>query len=132
LELGAVWAGDIPDVPPEPLDSVIDTTPAWKPVLAGLKVLAPGGRLVINAIRKEEDDKNLLSGLDYSTHLWLEKEVKSVANVTRKDVQEFLDLAAEMRLDPTVQIFPLEDANQALLELKSDRVKGAKILRISG
>lgn len=132
LELGAVWAGDITDVPPEHLDSVIDTTPAWKPVLAGLKVLAPGGRLVINAIRKEEDDKNLLSGLDYSAHLWLEKEIKSVANVTRKDVREFLDLAAEMKLDPTVQTFPLEEANQALLELKSGRVKGAKVLRIFG
>jgi propanol-preferring alcohol dehydrogenase len=95
-----------------------------------LRNLAPGGRLVINAIRKEEADKEYLLKLDYSTHLWLEKEIKSVANVTRRDVREFLELAAEIPIKPEVQEFRLEDANQALLELRSRKVRGAKVLRV--
>ena len=129
-ELGACWAGDTETRSPENLDCVIDTTPAWKPVVEALNNLKPGGRLVINAIRKEEMDKNYLLNLDYASHLWLEKEIKSVANVTRKDVREFLQLAAEIPLRPEVQEFALEDANQALLELKKRDIRGAKVLRI--
>jgi propanol-preferring alcohol dehydrogenase len=129
-ELGAAWAGDIADESPQKLDCIIDTTPAWKPVVEALKNLTPGGRLVINAIRKEEVDQDYLLRLDYPKHLWLEKEIKSVANVTRSDVSEFLSLAAEMRIEPEVQEFPLEDANQALLELKTRKIRGAKVLKI--
>ena len=129
-ELGAVWAGDTVEKSPEKLDSIIDTTPAWKPVVEALKNLEPGGRLVINAIRKEEIDKDYLLRLDYSTHLWLEKEIKSVANVSRMDVSEFLTLAAEMGIKPEVQEFALEEANEALVELKTRRVRGAKVLRM--
>ena len=129
-ELGAVWAGDIDDTAPEKLDSIIDTTPAWKPVVASLKNLAPGGRLVINAIGKENADKDYLLQLDYSTHLWMEKEIKSVANVSRRDVREFLALADEMDIRPEVQEFPLADANQALMELRTRKIRGAKVLRI--
>ncbi len=82
-ELGATWAGDTADRAPRRLDAVIDTTPAWTPVVKALENLEKGGRLVINAIRKMDVDKDVLLGLDYPTHLWLEKEVKSVANVTR-------------------------------------------------
>ena len=71
--------------------AIIDTTPAWKPVVAALANLRPGGRLVINAIRKEAVDKDALLRLDYPEHLWMEKEIKSVANVTRADVVEFLE-----------------------------------------
>jgi propanol-preferring alcohol dehydrogenase len=74
-ELGAVWSGDTEDEPPEKLHAIIDTTPAWKPVVEALKHLAPGGRLVINAIRKEERDKDYLLKMDYPVHLWLEKEI---------------------------------------------------------
>jgi alcohol dehydrogenase, propanol-preferring len=127
-ELGAFWAGDIDDPVPELLDCIIDTTPVWKTVLEALRNLKPGGRLVINAIRKEQTDKNLLSDLDYSTHLWMEKEIKSVANVTRKDVKEFLNLAAEIPIIPMVTEFRLDQANIALLELKNRVIRGAKVL----
>jgi propanol-preferring alcohol dehydrogenase len=129
-ELGAYWSGDIESVAPEKLDCIIDTTPAWKPIVQALNNLKSGGRLVINAIRKEESDKNELLKIDYSTHLWMEKEIKSVANVARRDVLEFLRLAAEIPIVPEVQEFRLEDANQALGELKERRIRGAKVLKI--
>ena len=129
-ELGAVWAGDTAEASPEKLAGIIDTTPVWQPVVEALQNLEPGGRLVINAIRKEEVDKEYLLRLDYPTHLWLEKEIKSVANVTRRDVSEFLALAADMELKPEVQEFALEAANQALVELKQRKIRGAKVLRI--
>lgn len=129
-ELGAAWAGDINETPPEKLTCAIDTTPAWKPIVETLKNLAPGGRLVINAIRKEDSDKEQLLNLDYPTHLWHEKEIKSVANVARKDVSEFLALAAAIPIRPEVQAFKLEDANRALLELKTSKIRGAKVLTI--
>jgi len=129
-ELGAVWAGDTAEESPAKLDCIIDTTPVWKPVVEALKNLAPGGRLVVNAIRKEEVDKDYLLRLDYPSHLWLEKEIKSVANVARRDVQEFLELAAEIPLKPEFQEFSLEEANQALVELKTKKIRGAKVLRI--
>ena len=132
LSLGAAWAGDTADLSPEPLNAVIDTTPAWKPIVEALKCLKPGGRLVINVIRKENMDKDYLQKLDYSKHLWLEKEIKSVANVTRSDVSEFLKLAADMGIKPSCQEYPLEAANQALQELKFGGVTGVKVLRITG
>jgi propanol-preferring alcohol dehydrogenase len=95
-----------------------------------MKNLAPNGRLVINAIRKEERDKDALLKLDYPTHLWMEKEIKSVANVTRQDVREFLQLAAEMHIKPEFEEYALADANQALVELKTKKVRGAKVLRV--
>ncbi|MBM4312856.1 MAG: zinc-dependent alcohol dehydrogenase family protein [Deltaproteobacteria bacterium] len=131
LELGAVWAGATQEAPPEKLRAVIDTTPAWKPVVEALKHLAPGGRLVINAIRKEEGDKDELLRLDYAAHLWLEKEVKSVANVTRRDISEFLSFAAEIPLRPIVEEYPLADANRALAELRAGEIRGAKVLRLA-
>ncbi len=129
-ELGADWAGDTEDDSPEPCRSIIDTTPVWKPVVEALRNLEPGGRLVINAIRKEEIDKNYLLKLDYPMHLWLEKEIKSVANVTRRDVREFLDLAADIPIRPAVEKFPLEEANLALAELKERKIRGAKVLTV--
>ena len=130
MELGAVWSGDTEECPDEKLDAIIDTTPVWKPVLEALKNLRPGGRLVINAIRKEEVDKESLATIDYTEHLWMEKEIKSVANVARADVREFLELAAMIPIRPEFQEYPLEDANKALLELKNRKIRGAKVLRI--
>jgi propanol-preferring alcohol dehydrogenase len=130
MELGAVWAGDTTEESPERCDCIIDTTPVWKPVVEALKNLEPGGRLVVNAIRKEEIDKEYLLHLDYPSHLWMEKEIKSVANVTRLDVQEFLRLAAEIPIRPETQIYGLEDANRALVELKERKIRGAKVLKI--
>ena len=129
-QLGAEWAGDTLDRAPVPLHAVIDTTPAWKPVVEALLNLRPGGRLVINAIRKEDDDKPYLLKLRYHEHLWLEKEIKSVANVTHGDIAEFLPIAAAIPIRPEVQTYPLEQANRALTELKRGPVRGAKALVI--
>jgi len=128
LQLGAEWAGDTTDTAPEKLDAIIDTTPAWKPVVEALGNLAPGGRLIINAIRKEESDKECLLELDYGRQLWLEREIKSVANVTATDIREFLALAAEIPIRAELTTYPLEQANRALVELKRGAVRGAKVL----
>lgn len=129
-ELGAHWAGDTEAESPAKLHCIIDTTPVWKPVVAAMKNLQPGGRLVINAIRKEDHDKSELTQIDYPRDWWLEKEIKSVANVTRQDVREFLQLAAEIPIKPEFQEYGLEDANRALLELKARKIRGAKVLKI--
>jgi propanol-preferring alcohol dehydrogenase len=128
LELGAAWAGDTRERSPVPLKAVIDTTPAWRPVVEALANLEPGGRLVINAIRKEDGDKDALLELKYHEHLWMEKEIKSVANVTRDDIADFLPIAAAIPIRPDVQTYPLESANIALQELKQGGVRGAKVL----
>ncbi len=130
LQLGAVWSGDTGVRPPEKLHCIIDTTPAWEPIVKALACLEPEGRLVVNAIRKEESDKKALLAVNYPDHLWLEKEIKSVANVTRADVREFLQLAAEIPLKPEAQEFELQDANRALVELKERKIRGAKVLKI--
>jgi len=107
LELGADWAGDTDDVPPESPHAIIDTTPAWRPVLAALKCLRPGGRLVINAIRKEAGDRDVMASIRYEDHLWMEKEIRSIANVTARDLQEFLPIAAAIPLRVEVRAYPL-------------------------
>ncbi|MCP4681865.1 MAG: alcohol dehydrogenase, partial [Desulfobacterales bacterium] len=86
---------------------------------------------VINAIRKEERDKEYLSTLDYPAHIWLEKEIKRVANVAGRDISEFLELAARIPIKPEFEEFALEDANRALLELKQRKIRGAKVLKIN-
>jgi alcohol dehydrogenase, propanol-preferring len=129
-KLGAYWAGDTVDQSPEKLHRAIDTTPVWGTIVNALKNLEKGGRLVINAIRKESIDKKALMEIDYPGHLWLEKEIKSVANVTGRDVREFLALAAEIPIKPEVQTYKLEEANRALIELKEGNIQGAKVLVI--
>ncbi len=113
---------------PEALHAIIDTTPVWKPVVEALANLRAGGRLIINAIRKEEIDKEYLMQLSYHEHLWLEKEIKSVANVTARDIAEFLPLAAAIPIQPEVTPYPLEEANRALLELRRGPIRGTKVL----
>jgi propanol-preferring alcohol dehydrogenase len=129
-ELGADWSGDIGDAPPHHLHAIIDTTPAWKPVVAALAVLRPGGRLVINAIRKERSDQSLLGLMSYEDHLWLEKELKSVANITHKDIAEFLPIAARIPIRVETETYALEDANDALRDLRAGHIRGAKVLQI--
>jgi propanol-preferring alcohol dehydrogenase len=129
MSLGAAWAGAMDEIPPDGLDAIIDTTPVWGPISAAMKRLKPGGRLVINAIRKEEVDKEVLLQLDYPSQLWMEKEIKSVANVTRADVREFLQLAAKARIKPEFQEYELKEANVALMELKQGKIRGSKVLR---
>jgi len=126
-EEGADWLGVTGEDPPEKYNRAIDTTPAGVPVMEGLRNLEKGGRLVMNLIRKETP----IPELDYVKYLWQEKEVKSVTNITRRDVREFLSLAAEIPIVTEVNEFKLEEANEALAALKKGRYRGAGVLRIS-
>jgi propanol-preferring alcohol dehydrogenase len=108
--LGAIWTGTSGEIPPVKLDKIMDFTPAGECVRDALKILNRGGRLVINAIRKETP----IPAFDYAEYLWLEREIKSVANVTRSDALEFLPLAAQIPIVPTIEEFPLEQATDVL------------------
>jgi len=130
-KLGADWIGSTGEIPPNKLNCAIDFTPAWKPIVEAMRILEKGGRVVINAIRKENRDKDAVLNLDYPTHLWLEKELKTVANITRRDAEEFLPLAAEIPITPEVQEFKLEQANEALILLKQGKIQGAGVLIMS-
>lgn len=130
IQLGAEWAGKPEDFSPELCNSIIDTTPVWYTIVEAMKNLKPGGRLVINAIRKEDTDKEYLNKLNYEDHLWHEKEIKSVANVSVNDIKEFLEIAAKYNIKPEYQEFTLKEANKALLELKQRKIKGAKVIRL--
>jgi propanol-preferring alcohol dehydrogenase len=125
-KLGATWAGGPEDHPPHELRCAIDFTPVGETVPHALRVLEKGGRLVLAVIRK----RNPIPPLDYGQFLWDEKEIKSVANITRKDAQEFLPLAAKIPIIPEVQEFKLEEANQALILLKQGKIQGAGVLRM--
>jgi propanol-preferring alcohol dehydrogenase len=125
-KLGAKWTGKSGDKPPVLLNKIMDFTPAGECVRDALAVLERGGRLVINAIRKE----TAVPPLEYSQYLWLEKEIKSVANVTRQDAEEFLPLAAQIPVIATIQEFPLEQANEVLLAIKQSKVRAAAVLKV--
>jgi len=125
-ELGAAWTGRAEDEPPQRLNYAIDFTPVGETVPNALRVLEKGGRLVIAVIRK----RTPIPPLDYAQLLWDEKEIKSVANITRKDAQDFLPLAAEIPIVPEVQEFKLEEANEALVWLKQGKIQGAAVLRM--
>lgn len=99
--------------------------------MASLAKLRPGGRLVINAIRKEDGDQAELLKLSYHQHLWMEREIKSVANLTHSDISEFLPLAAAVGLAPKVTTYQLEQANEALRNLRDGKIKGVNVLVIN-
>ena len=129
--LGAQWTGGIDAAPPQPPQAIIDTTPVWRPVVESMKKLAAGGRLVINAIRKADTDKEARLDLSYHDHLWMEREIKSVANLTHFDIAEFLPIAAQIPLKPTVTSFPLEAANEGLRALNCGGMRGSNVLIIA-
>ena len=124
--LGAVWTGRSGDRPPEKLNKIMDFTPVGECIRDALSVLERGGRLIINAIRKETP----VPPLEYAEYLWLEKEIKSVANVTRQDAEEFLPLAARIPIAPTIEEFPLSQANEVLYSIKSSKLRAAAVLRV--
>ncbi|MHC4147314.1 MAG: zinc-dependent alcohol dehydrogenase family protein [Planctomycetota bacterium] len=124
--LGAVWTGFSGDQPPEKLNKIMDFTPVGECIRDALGALERGGRLIINAIRKETP----VPPLDYAKYLWLEKEIKSVANVTRQDAEEFLPLAARIPVIPTIEEFTLEQANEVLFSIKHSKLRAAAVLRI--
>ena len=113
------------------LDAIIDTTPLWRPIEEGMLMLAPGGKLIVNAIGKIDTDKKALGDIRYQSHLWMEKQLISVANVTRSDILEALKLAAEIPIRPTIELYQLEEANRALYELNAGIGRGAKVLVVS-
>ena len=126
-KLGASWTGTPEEDPPKKVHCAIDFTPVGETVPKALRILEKGGRLVIAVIRK----RNPIPSMDYAQLLWDEKEIKSVANITREDVQDFLPLAAQIPIIPEVQEFELGEANRALLLLKQGKIQGAGVLRIS-
>jgi propanol-preferring alcohol dehydrogenase len=125
LELGAVWAGGTLDEPPRKLDAAIIFAPAGEIVPAALRALRKGGTLVLGGIHMSP-----IPSLDYDL-LYEERVVRSVANNTRRDGEEFLRTAAEIPIRTRVEVFPLREANRALNRLKNDAIQGAAVLRIS-
>jgi len=124
-ELGAVWAGGSHDVPPAKLDSAIIFAPAGELVIAALKALKKGGTVALGGIHMSP-----IPPIDYAL-LYHERVVRSVANNTRQDGEDFLRVAAEIPIHTEVQVFPLEAANQALNALKNDAIRGAAVLQIT-
>lgn len=125
-DLGAVWAGGSEEIPPAKMQSAIIFAPAGKLVLDALRVLEKGGTLALAGIYMTP-----IPELDYQEHLYYEKTVRSVANSTRKDAEDLLELASKIPIGTEVQEFPLPEANHALLLLKQGRIQGAGVLRIS-
>lgn len=123
--LGADWVGNPYENPPGLLDKAIDFTPVGEIVTRILELLRPGGRLVLNVIRKQSP-----VNLDYERHLWMEREVKSVANVTRRDVRELIEISRKTRLDIHVTEYDLDNVNKALRDLKSAKIRGSAVLRM--
>ena len=121
--LGATWIGSENEKPPVTLDRAITFAPSGKVVLAALASLRKGGVVAINAIHLDR-----VPEFDYDTLLWGERQIRSVANMTRADASDFLKLAAEIRLQPQVTIFRLQEVNEALLALKRDAINGAAVV----
>jgi alcohol dehydrogenase, propanol-preferring len=122
--LGAAWVGSAEDTPPHPLDAAIIFAPAGALVPQALRVLRKAGTLALAGITMSS-----IPPLDYSL-LYHERVLRSVANSTRQDAREFLQLAAEVPLQTEVELFSLEQANQALLALKKSEIKGAAVLKM--
>jgi propanol-preferring alcohol dehydrogenase len=121
-ELGAVWAGNSDEVPPEPLDAAILFAPLGALVPAALAAVCPGGRVVCAGIHMSDVPR-----FPYAL-LWGERSVSSVANLTRADGEEFLGVARQLQLQPAVECFPLRDANRALERLRKGALQGAAVL----
>ncbi|MGA8273610.1 MAG: zinc-dependent alcohol dehydrogenase family protein [Candidatus Sulfotelmatobacter sp.] len=121
--LGAKWVGAETDKPPVELDRAVTFAPSGDVVIAALACLRKGGVVAINAIHLDR-----IPEFDYDRLLWGERQIRSVANMTRSDARDFLKIAAEIRLEPKVTVFPLEQANQALAAIKSDEIDGAAVI----
>ena len=121
--LGADWVGGPLERPPYALDRAVTFAPAGDVVVAALGALRKGGVVAINAIHLDR-----MPSFDYDSLLWGEREIRSVANMTRDDARDFLVLAAEIGIDPQVTVFPLERTREALAELASDAFDGAAVI----
>lgn len=121
--LEATWVGSETEKPPVELDRAITFAPSGDVVIAALASLRKGGVVAINAIHLDR-----VPQFDYDTLLWGERQIRSVANMTRADARDFLALAAEIRLRPKVTVFSLDQANEALMAVKRDAVDGAAVI----
>src|SRR5208337_5645411 len=121
--LGAVWVGGETDRPPAQLDCAVTFAPSGDVVIAALASLRKGGVVAINAIHLDR-----IPQFDYDSLLWGERQLRSVANMTRNDARDFLQLAAEIKLRPKVTSFSLDQANEALAAVKSDAIDGAAVI----
>ncbi len=124
LELGAIWAGALDERPPVPLDAAITFAPVGSVVGSALRALGRGGTVAINAIHLDH-----VPQLPYAD-LWWERSIRSVANVTRQDAREFLEVAVRIGLVTDTELFPLEDANEALLRLATGGIRGTAVLTV--
>ncbi|HET9406862.1 MAG TPA: zinc-dependent alcohol dehydrogenase family protein [Candidatus Sulfotelmatobacter sp.] len=122
--LGAKWVGSEVEKPPVELDRAITFAPSGDVVVAALASLRKGGVVAINAIHLDR-----IPEFDYDRLLWGERQIRSVANMTRTDARDFLQLAAEIDLRPKVTVFSLDQANEALLAVKNDSINGAAVIK---
>ncbi len=121
--LGATWVGSETEQPPVQLDRAVTFAPSGDVVVAALASLRKGGVVAINAIHLDR-----MPQFDYDRLLWGERQLRSVANMTRADARDFLALAAAIGLRPRVTVFPLDQANEALIAVKNDAVNGAAVI----
>ncbi|MCP4231814.1 MAG: zinc-dependent alcohol dehydrogenase family protein [bacterium] len=124
-ELGAVWTGRAEDTPPEKLDAAVNFTPAGSTTREALRATDRGGIVIMAGIHSSP-----VPELDYDEHLYWERSIKSVANATRKDGEELLKIAAEIAVKSEVTYYDLEQANQALVDMKQSKLNGAGVLRV--
>src|SRR5580658_6193907 len=122
--LGAAWVGSETDKPPVELDRAVTFAPSGDVVIAALSSLRKGGVVAINAIHLDR-----MPEFDYDRLLWGERQLRSVANMTRSDARDFLEIAAAINLRPEITVFPLDEANEALAAVKSDAIDGAAVIQ---
>jgi propanol-preferring alcohol dehydrogenase len=121
--LGADWVGGETDKPPEQLDRAVTFAPSGDVVISALASLRKGGVVAINAIHLDR-----IPQFDYDRLLWGERQIRSVTNMTRNDARDFLQLASEIKLQPRITVFSLDQANAALAAVRSDAVDGAAVI----
>ena len=121
--LGATWVGEEADKPPVELDRAVTFAPSGDVVISALKSLRKGGVVAINAIHLDR-----IPEFDYDSLLWGERQIRSVANMTRQDAKDFLQLAGELKMSPKVTVFTLDQANEALAAVKSDSIDGSAVI----
>ena len=124
--MGATWVGKEDDKPPVELDRAISFAPSGKVVVSALAALRKGGVIAINAIHLDQ-----MPAFDYDKLLWGERQIRSVANMTREDARDFLKIATDLKVLPQVTVFPLEDANNALLAVKDESGIGSTVILCS-
>src|ERR1700733_841366 len=121
--LGATWVGKEDEIPPVKLDRAVTFAPSGKVVVHALSTLRKGGIVAINAIHLDQ-----MPAFDYDKLLWGERQIRSVANMTRQDARDFLALARELNIRPRAVVFPLQDANKALLAVKNETEDGSAVI----